>query len=108
MTDVAVDETPEAEAEAAPEPAPVCLCGCGGSPKRKRSKFLPGHDAQLKAALYRTIRSTDASDEDKATASAKLDEFGWPQPAPKKSKAKSATEAVAEANEGEEGEAVDG
>lgn len=27
-----------------------CLCGCGGSPKGKRSRYLPGHDAKHAAA----------------------------------------------------------
>lgn len=99
MTDVATE--PEAETPAEPETPNYCLCGCGGVPKRKRSKFLPGHDAQLKAELYRTIRSNDASDEAKEQAKAKLDEFDWPQPAPKK--VKPAAEAVAEANEATEG-----
>jgi hypothetical protein len=84
MTDT---ETTEAEAPAAPEPHPPCLCDCGGVPTRKRSRFLPGHDAQLKASLYRTIRDTETNDEDRAAAVAKLDDFGWPQPAPKKAKA---------------------
>jgi hypothetical protein len=95
MTDTATEET---EAKAAPEPYvhPPCLCGCGGVPTRKRSRFLPGHDAQLKASLYRTIRDGDSSDQDKAEASAKLVEFGWPQPAPKKVKAAKVEETPAE------------
>ena len=98
MTDTATE--PEAAEAAEPEPQAECLCGCGGTPKRKRSKFLPGHDAQLKAQLYRTIRSDESTDEAKAEAVAKLDEFDWPQPAPKRSKAKpTAAEAVAEAND---------
>lgn len=31
-----------------------CECGCGGSPKGKRSRFLPGHDAKA-ASLARTL-----------------------------------------------------
>lgn len=98
MTDTATEATEEAPA---PEPQAPCACGCGALPKRKRSKFLPGHDAQLKAALYRTIRSAETTDEEKQAAVATLDSFEWPQPAPKKSKTKSATEAVAEGNESE-------
>lgn len=101
MTDTVVEETTEETPAEAPAEPNYCLCGCGGTPKRKRSKFLPGHDAQLKASLYRTIRAEDTSDEDREAAKAKLDKFEWPQPAPKKSKAKSATEAVTEANEAE-------
>ena len=41
----------EAGAYQPPEEAvpnrPPCLCGCGGFPKRKRSRFLQGHDARL-------------------------------------------------------------
>lgn len=91
MTDT---ETVEAPAE--PEPHPPCLCGCGGIPTRKRSRFLPGHDAQLKASLYRTIRDSDASEDDKSDARAKLLEFGWPEPVERKAKAKPATEAAEE------------
>src|SRR5262245_23356962 len=27
-----------------------CLCGCGGTPKGKKSRFSPGHDARYHAA----------------------------------------------------------
>lgn len=41
----------EADAYQPPEEAvpnrPPCLCGCGGFPKRKRSRFVQGHDARL-------------------------------------------------------------
>ena len=91
---------PDAATEAAPTKTPdvprdPCLCGCGGTPTRKKSRFMPGHDAQMKAALYRTIRDDGVSVADKEAAAAKLTEFGWPQPAPKttrKPKAQTATE----------------
>lgn len=25
---------------------PACLCGCGGTPRGKKSRYLPGHDAR--------------------------------------------------------------
>lgn len=28
-----------------------CLCGCGGSPKSRKGRYLPGHDAKHHAAL---------------------------------------------------------
>lgn len=31
--------------------AHTCRCGCGGSPKGKRSRFLPGHDAKFASAV---------------------------------------------------------
>jgi hypothetical protein len=68
-----------------------CLCGCGETPKGKKARFMPGHDAQLKASLYRTIRDPEAPADAKAAASEKLSEFGWPQPTEKparKSRAK--------------------
>lgn len=89
MTDVETEAPAEEKAE---EPRLPCLCGCGGIPTRKRSRFMPGHDAQLKARLYRTIRDGEATEEQKAEAAEKLDDFGWPQPAPKRSKAKKNTE----------------
>lgn len=91
------DTDTEAPAEKpAPEPHSPCLCGCGGVPIRKRSRFLPGHDAQLKAALYRTIRDVDTSDEDKASAKLRLAGFGWPEPVERKAKAKPAEDAPTE------------
>ena len=30
-----------------------CLCGCGGTPKGKKSRFIPGHDARYHAAQKR-------------------------------------------------------
>src|SRR5262245_17793390 len=86
MADTATEEKPEAEVKE-PYVHPPSECDCGGVPTRKRSRFLPGHDAQLKASLYRTIRDGDATDEAKAEAIAKLDTYGWPQPVPKKAKA---------------------
>lgn len=76
-------ETPEAEVETPREP---CLCGCGETPKHKKSRFMPGHDAQLKAQLYREIRDESAEDTTRQLARDRVDEFGWPQPAPKKVK----------------------
>lgn len=78
--------TDTAEAEAAPEaPREPCLCGCGETPKGKKARFIPGHDAQLKASLYRTIRGLDedVTAEAQAEAVHRLDELGWPQPTPK-------------------------
>jgi len=82
-------DTDTAEAPAKVEtPREPCLCGCGHTPTRKKSRFMPGHDAQLKAALYRTIRDADAPVADIEAAKLTLDNFGWPQPAPKKVKPK--------------------
>lgn len=81
-------ETATADAPAKDEtPREPCLCGCGKTPTRKRSRFMPGHDAQLKAVLYRTIRDTAVPVADVEAAKAKLDAFGWPQPKPKAVKA---------------------
>lgn len=76
MTDTAT-ETP------APETREPCLCGCGGIPKGKKARFMPGHDAQFKAALYRTIRDPEAPEPAKADATQKLADLGWPLPTPK-------------------------
>lgn len=84
MTDTAT-EAPTSETR---QP---CLCGCGQIPKGKKARFMPGHDAQLKAVLYRTIRDPEAPADAKAEATQKLSDFGWPQPtekAPRKSRAK--------------------
>lgn len=81
MPDTATAEAPAAE-ETPREP---CMCGCGGTPTRKRSRFLPGHDAQLKAELYRTIRDESKPVAEVEAARLRLDEFQWPQPAPKRS-----------------------
>lgn len=32
------------------ESSNTCLCGCGGTPKLKKSKFMPGHDARYLSA----------------------------------------------------------
>ena len=82
MTDTAT-EAPKTE----DTPREPCLCGCGATPTRKKSRFVPGHDAQLKARLYRTIRDESAAVADVEAAKLQLDEFGWPQPAPKRPKA---------------------
>ncbi len=82
-------ETPEAEVEA---PRESCLCGCGDVPKHKKSRFMPGHDAQLKAQLYREIRDESAEDATRQLARDRVDEFGWPQPAPKKARKPRTTE----------------
>lgn len=85
-------ETPE-KVEA---PHPPCECGCGGVPTRKRSKFLPGHDARLKSQLYTAIREGNedgATDEQRAAGDAaltRLKSYDWPEPAPKRPKAKKA------------------
>jgi hypothetical protein len=101
MTDVETETTEETKEE---EPRLPCLCGCGEFPTRKRSRFLPGHDAQLKAALYRTIRDEESSDQDKAEAAAKLDDFNWPQPAPKRKRTKPATEENGDGGEVDNGD----
>lgn len=81
-------ETATADAPAKDEtPREPCLCGCGNTPTRKRSRFMPGHDAQLKAQLYRTIRDESAPVADVEAAKLRLDEFGWPYPKPKPAKA---------------------
>lgn len=43
----------DAEPKAKKEPAEraACLCGCGGTPKGKRARYCPGHDARHHAAL---------------------------------------------------------
>lgn len=35
---------------------PACLCGCGGTPKGKKSRFIPGHDARWHAAQKRAAK----------------------------------------------------
>ncbi len=43
-----------------PDPTPnrpPCLCGCGGFPKRKRSRFLQGHDSRLRGRATGRPRS---------------------------------------------------
>ena len=30
---------------------PPCVCGCGGTPKGKKARFLPGHDARYHARI---------------------------------------------------------
>lgn len=72
--------TPEAE------PREACLCGCGETPKHKKSRFMPGHDAQLKAELYKLVRDEATPDDERQLAVDRLDGFGWPQPAPKKAR----------------------
>jgi len=69
-------------------PAPtLCACGCGNTPLRKRSRFLPGHDAQLKARLYQAIRNPETPKADVKAAVKMLDSFGWPHPVERKPKA---------------------
>lgn len=82
MVDTDTAEAPTAEVE----PRADCLCGCGQTPKHKRSRFMPGHDAQLKASLYVIVRDTATTEDDRQAARDRLDEFGWPQPAPKKAR----------------------
>lgn len=85
MTDTTTDEVTETPE---PEERKPCLCGCGQIPTRKRSRFMPGHDAQFKSRLYATIRDEEADEADRQDAVQTLDQFGWPQPAPKRSRAK--------------------
>lgn len=94
-------DTKTAEAEA--EPRAACLCGCGNTPKHKKSRFMPGHDAQLKARLYATVRDEQLGDEARQLARDTIDGFEWPQPAPKKAKKTkpAATNGEAEADTGE-------
>jgi hypothetical protein len=41
-----------------------CECGCGGSPKGKRSRFLPGHDARMHGAAKAPARALASSPTD--------------------------------------------
>ena len=34
----------------------LCGCGCGDSPKGKRSRFIPGHDARLHSLRLKVER----------------------------------------------------
>lgn len=81
----ATEETGTAEATDGQTERQPCACGCGQFPARKRSKFLPGHDAQLKSKLYRTLKAKpddpNVSQYDRDEASAKLEEMGWSLPA---------------------------
>jgi hypothetical protein len=92
MTDTATAEAPAEET-----PREPCLCGCGQTPARKRSRFMPGHDAQLKARLYAEIRNPETSEDDRIAAAARLDEFEWAQPAPKPAKKVKVAEAEGDA-----------
>lgn len=63
---------PKATAKAEPKaatktetPRPACRCGCGATPKGKKARFIPGHDARLRGILLRAIA---AADEENPTA----------------------------------------
>lgn len=58
-------------ANARPAVAP-CLCGCNGTTK---GRFMPGHDAVLKATLEQTAKTGDAKAKKAATTA--LATFGW-------------------------------
>jgi predicted nuclease with RNAse H fold len=62
MASSTADPAPEAKASG------HCLCGCG-APVRRR--FLPGHDAKLRSALYKAEAAGDIS------ASQRLVDLGW-------------------------------
>jgi hypothetical protein len=49
----------------------LCLCGCGERPRKKGSRFMPGHDGRLKGDLIWLARSGDK------TALIRLDKLGW-------------------------------
>lgn len=49
----------------------LCLCGCGGESK---TRFVPGHDAQLKSRLAKTAEGKGAAAKDARDA---LATFGW-------------------------------
>lgn len=116
MSETATDEIDElAEgvdgetAEAEPEvPREKCLCGCGQAPTRKKSRFMPGHDATLKSRLYKTVRAgrdnAEANDEVKDEAdkaAAEIEKFGWPQPAAARPKAERKPKAEGDDSDGE-------
>lgn len=79
-------DTDTAEAVTETEPRATCLCGCEATPKHKKSRFMPGHDAQLKATLYAKVRDNDLDEDERQAARDKLDEYQWPQPSPKKAR----------------------
>lgn len=81
MTDVAAVDAEAPVVERAP-----CMCSCGRTPKSRKARFLPGHDAQLKASLYVVIRDEAADENTKQVARDRLDAMGWPQPAPKRAR----------------------
>lgn len=58
-------------ASARPAEAP-CLCGCGGLTK---GRFVPGHDAVLKARLNVTVETGSKSAASKAREAIAV--FGW-------------------------------
>jgi hypothetical protein len=57
---VTVEDDPQGEER------PPCLCGCGGTPKGKKSRFIPGHDARYHAAQKKA--AAEASPEPPAPA----------------------------------------
>ncbi len=48
--------TPAEKIAEAKAERPPCVCGCGGFPSKRRSRFLPGHDAKYHAGLKRAER----------------------------------------------------
>ena len=61
MTTPKTATVPTVEPETEPT-RPPCLCGCGGTPKGKKARFLPGHDAryhsdQKKAAAETAVET---------------------------------------------------
>lgn len=90
------------------EPRAKCLCGCDATPKGRKARFMPGHDAQLKAALYVQVRDEELAEDIRQIARDRLDEFGWPQPAPKAArKPRNKTDEAAENAESDEVTAED-
>lgn len=85
----------------------TCLCDCGGTPKSKRSRFMPGHDAQLKARLFRTIRDSSATDEERMTAIQTLDRLGWPHPVAKRTSKRTTTSGNGDAPEASDVESLE-
>lgn len=41
----------------------LCGCGCGGSPRGKKSRFLPGHDARRHSVRARVAEAAAIPDE---------------------------------------------
>lgn len=49
------------------EDRPPCLCGCGATPKRKKSRFVPGHDARFHAAMKKAPPEANPEPAEKPT-----------------------------------------
>ena len=41
-------------------PRVACRCGCGETPKGKKARFIPGHDARLRGILLRAIGAAES------------------------------------------------